>query len=86
MNRDYIRQIQMIELREFTDNLINRVEELRSELKNYGSVSLGREVLIFTIVKNVLYLGREKPARLGRHLRFARAITPLECVGVVALD
>ena len=45
MNRDYIRQIQMIELREFTDNLINRVEELRSELKNYGSVSLGREVL-----------------------------------------
>ena len=52
MNRDYIRQIQMIELREFTDNLINRVEELRSELKNYGSVSLGREVLIFTHVKN----------------------------------
>ena len=54
MNRDYIRQIQMIELREFTDNLLNRVEELRSELKNYGSVSLGREVLIFTIVKNFL--------------------------------
>ena len=54
MNRDYIRQIQMIELREFTDNLLNRVEELRSELKNYGSVSLGREVLIFTIVKKFL--------------------------------
>ena len=28
MNRDYIRQIQMIELREFTDNLLSRVEEL----------------------------------------------------------
>ena len=54
MNRDYIRQIQMIELREFTDNFINRVEELRSELKNYGSVSLGRVVLILTIVKNFL--------------------------------
>ena len=52
MNRDYIRQVQMIELREFTDNLLNRIEELRSELKNYGSVSLGREVLIFTHVKN----------------------------------
>ena len=52
MNRDYIRQIQMIELREFTDNLLSRVEELRSELKEYGSVSLGREVLISTHVKN----------------------------------
>jgi len=52
MNRDYIRQIQMIELREFTGNLLSRVEELRSELKEYGTISLGREVLIFTHVKN----------------------------------
>ena len=42
------------ELRKFTDDLLSRVEELRGELKNYGSVSLGREVLIFTIVKNFL--------------------------------
>ncbi len=42
------------ELRKFTDDLLSLVEELRGELKNYGSVSLGREVLIFTIVKNFL--------------------------------
>ena len=42
------------ELRKFTDDLLSRVEELRGELKNYGRVSLGREVLIFTIVKNFL--------------------------------
>ena len=40
------------ELRKFTDDLLSLVEELRGELKNYGSVSLGREVLIFTHVKN----------------------------------
>ena len=42
------------ELRKFTDDLLSLVEELRGELKNYGSVSLGREVLILTIVKNFL--------------------------------
>ena len=38
MNRDYIRQIQMIELREFTGNLLARVEELRNETNKYGGV------------------------------------------------
>ena len=41
MNRDYCRQAQMMELREFTDDLLNRVEELRNELKEYGGVHLG---------------------------------------------
>ena len=38
MNRDYIRQIQMIELREFTGNLLARVEELKNETNRYGGV------------------------------------------------
>tara|TARA_R100000008_G_C3524673_1_gene135934 strand:+ start:426 stop:623 length:198 start_codon:yes stop_codon:yes gene_type:complete len=38
MNRDYIRQIQMIELREFTENLLARVEELKEETNRYGGV------------------------------------------------
>ncbi len=38
MNRDYIRQIQMIELREFTGNLLARVEELKNETNKYGGV------------------------------------------------
>ena len=38
MNRDYIRQIQMIELREFTGKLLSRVEELREETNKYGGV------------------------------------------------
>ncbi len=38
MNRDYIRQIQMIELREFTVKLLSRVEELRKETNKYGGV------------------------------------------------
>ena len=38
MNRDYIRQIQMIELREFTSKLLSRVEELRKETNKYGGV------------------------------------------------
>ena len=38
MNRDYIRQIQMIELREFTGNLLARVEELKRETNKYGGV------------------------------------------------
>ena len=38
MNRDYIRQTQMIELREFTGNLLARVEELKTETNKYGGV------------------------------------------------
>ena len=38
MNREYIRQIQMIELREFTGNLLARVEELKRETNKYGGV------------------------------------------------
>jgi len=38
MNRDYIRQIQMIELRDFTSNLLARVEELKRETNKYGGV------------------------------------------------
>ena len=38
MNREYIRQIQMIELREFTNNLLSRVEDLKEETNKYGGV------------------------------------------------
>ena len=38
MNREYIRQIQRIELREFTNNLLSRVEDLKEETNKYGGV------------------------------------------------
>ena len=43
MNRDYIRQAQMIELRDFTSNLLARVETLREETNKYGGVR-GRDM------------------------------------------
>ena len=40
MNRDYIRQIQMIELREFSDNLLSRVEDLRKDAEKSNWLEL----------------------------------------------
>ena len=53
MNRDYCRQAQMMELREFADELLNRVEELRSELKEYGGVNLGHVRSFFKDVDKI---------------------------------
>ncbi len=40
MNRDYIRQIQMIELREFTGNLLKRVECLKKDAEKSNWLEL----------------------------------------------
>lgn len=53
MNHDCCRQLGLQELREFSNNLLNRVEELREELKDYGGVHMGHVKVFFKDVDEI---------------------------------
>ena len=53
MNHDFCHQLGLQELREFSNNLLNRVEEFREELKEYGGVHMGHVKVFFEDVDEI---------------------------------